>query len=291
MRQRLLRWLCAIGLLGTVATLGTTPARAVTGGPYRIFQFNFCGNAPSCPVQGSTGAPVDALVASIAAYRPDLVTLDEMCQNQFDAVRSRLAIAGWSMTGQFQVTDTMPDLYCTDHRYGIGVLTRGASARPVSACLAFCQSPTWQEERRYVLCLRTTLLLPTQVCAVHVGNDGQDQQLGRLSAFLNRYPASMPVLLGGDLNLPPTSRSLSRLYLSRDDAPGGQFEEAAACSTRSGSGSQCNQPTLKGSPVKIDYVFGSAADHFDGMARVGSARYSDHVPLLASFRQCTAAAC
>lgn len=264
---------------------------ATSGGPYRILQFNSCGNR--CD-RGSTGAAVDALVNTIIDFKPHVVTLNEMCLNQYSALRTRIANRGWAMNGAWATTNTRSDLNCTDRTYGIALLSRSELRAPSTTCLANCSTPTSQAEQRVLLCALVTLHVRTTACVTHIGTSGQDAQIRTLTETVNRYEANAPVIIGGDFNVEPSHDALDRLYSTGGGGAAGRFVEADACTRRTDQSSTCNEGTLKvrfGTDPKIDYVFASARDFFGLSADATSATHSDHDPLRATMSQCSTRNC
>jgi len=110
-------WLLACALLLTLPAApevrgvapGTPGADGSTEPVIRILQFNMCGAArgAGCVSQGRSGqeSAVPAIVASILDTRkhaprpgrPDVVTLNEACRTQIDAIVQRLSTAGYRM--------------------------------------------------------------------------------------------------------------------------------------------------------------------------------------------------
>ncbi len=274
-----------------------TPGRAATGGPYRILQFNFCGNADndSCNVEGSTGAAVDAAVSSILDFKPHVVTLNEICANQLTAMATRLKAKGFPMYLSFRSTSRQSSLRCTDDNYGIGFLSR----RPMSAvgdrylqnAGSTCTLST--EECRYVRCVTLTLLVATKVCVTHIGTSGQGPQIRQVVSLGNGYASSLPVIIAGDLNVRPDNDALDIAYRTGGGGARGGYDEADACADRTSQTSTCNEGTIDvfGTDPKIDYVFASARDFYGLTADATSATYSDHDPVRAVLYQCSTRTC
>ncbi len=278
--------------LGSAALATSSPVR---GGPYRVLQLNVCGNArnPECRVEGSLGAPVDAIVDLVVGVRPDVVTLQEVCSDQVAAVRSRAAARGRPMHTVFTPVWTSSTLRCRERAQGIALLSRGPLSDVTTTCLARCTLPTSAVEHRDVTCATTSLLVRTRVCVTHVGRRDQAAQLRRLTAVVDAEARAGPIVLGGDLNTAPFATGLDGLYASGAPASSGRFDEADACLTRRGRTPACNVGTLDapGADVKLDYVFGSRRDVTELDARTVRMAWSDHDAVLATFFQCTLRGC
>lgn len=277
--------------------LVAAPAHAATGGPYRLLQFNFCGNVENdlCKVEGSTGAAVDATVSSILDFKPHVVTLNEICANQLTAMATRLKAKGFPMYLSFRSTSRQRTLSCTDDNYGIGFLSR----RPMSAVGdRYLQNvgttcTLTAEECRYVRCVTLTLLVATKVCVTHIGKTGQAAQIRQVVSLGNGYASSMPVIIAGDLNVRPQDDALDIAYRTGGGGARGGYDEADACAARTTQTSTCNEGTIEVADTdpKIDYVFASARDFYSLTADATSARYSDHDPVRATLYQCSTRNC
>jgi endonuclease/exonuclease/phosphatase family metal-dependent hydrolase len=100
--MRALRWVAVTALaIGLTSSVPPAPARATT--TFVVLQMNLCnsGMARSCY---SFGKAVDEAVANIHRYRPQLVTLQEICRDDLYGVH------GWGKLAQ-----AMADLYGSRH--------------------------------------------------------------------------------------------------------------------------------------------------------------------------------
>jgi endonuclease/exonuclease/phosphatase family metal-dependent hydrolase len=305
--RRVVQVALSIALVASVSVVfDAAPADAASGGPYRMFQFNLCGVASQCPALGKPSGPhLDAVATQISGHKPHIATLNEICVGQYIELKRQLTAKGWTMDGRFQTTKReskcLPEsgcgTSCADrNRYGIAVLTRGTLSAFVPRCLSeadgSCAVTT--TETRWAMCVTTTLYTPTRACTTHIGTSDQANQIARLTAWLNSYHASIPVLVGGDFNVSPSSDALDRVYTSGGGGMFGRFQEADACSTRTGQSDTCNEGTFD-KPVladpKLDYVFASA-DAFHALsADAGGSDHSDHDPLRVELHQCSPRAC
>jgi endonuclease/exonuclease/phosphatase family metal-dependent hydrolase len=233
-----------------------------TAPPRQTFlQFNMCGNACN---HGDVTV-VRNLERTIAEGRPVAVTLNEVCENQYDRLRSDLP----DYSGRFDATGPR----CGNGtRYGNAVLVRGSDPDPVGS---------WQlpnpgaDETRRLLCVRghpdgASLV----VCVTHIsfvpGNIAT--QIDTVATILSGLSGDEPVLLGGDFNTDPADDRLDPLY---GNAGRGRFTEADQAD-------DLNDTTF--AKHKLDYIF--LADGHWSAARataVDAGRgLSDHRALLAT---------
>lgn len=272
---------------GLAVLRGSTPP--TTTGTYRVLQLNFCGNArnPQCGVLGSTGAPVDALVDLVVRARPDVVMLQEVCRDQVETLRRRAAARGVTLDAGYASVWTDAGS-CHDGDQGVAVLAVRPLTGVVVRCLSRCDVPTAVDERRIVLCATSVLLVPTRVCVTHIGGPGLAAEAAALADALDAAARSGPVVVGGDLNAPPTSPVLDLLYASGSAGSRGRFAEADGCRTRAARSSTCNVGTLQapGADVKLDYVFATTADFVDLDASTVHMAWSDHDAVIAVLHGC-----
>jgi endonuclease/exonuclease/phosphatase family metal-dependent hydrolase len=226
----------AVAVAGTVlAAIVFAGAASATTGWQTYFQFNMCGNA--CNHGGL--AVVRNLERTITAWRPFAVTLNEVCENQFDRLRADLG----AYDGRFDPTGPT----CSNgSRYGNAILVRGPGVAMIGSWQL--PNPTGGETRR-LMCLSTR---PPDtpslvVCVTHVSYVQAEiaAQIGTIAGILHGLGGTQPVLLGGDFNTGPADARLDPLYSTCYRSGTGVFEEAdsAGCGRRA--------RTVN----KLDYIF------------------------------------
>ncbi len=220
-------------------------------------QFNLCGNACS---GGGLGI-VNDLVRSIRERRPFAVTLNEVCENQYDRLRGGLA----PYTGQFDPTGA------TCHngaRYGNAVLVRASGVRYLGSW--GLPSPAADEARR-VMCVETRAPAATSlvVCVTHISNVSGNiaAQVTAVAGTVADLATTNAVLLGGDFNTDPADPRLDPLY-GLCGSPGfGGFRDAdwGGCASRSTINMRDGSDVINEDTYgrhKFDYIFLSDADWF-----------------------------
>jgi endonuclease/exonuclease/phosphatase family metal-dependent hydrolase len=266
-----------------VAAVATLVVLVVAGGvraaEYRhtYLQYNLCGNACS---EGGYGV-VDELAGWIERRRPYAVTLNEVCENQYERLRADLG----AYVGFFE-----PTARCrTGARYGNVILVRSTDVARVGS---------WElpnpagDERRRLLCVRAHRLSagPLVVCVTHISNYAGNiaAQVEVVAAHVNRIAVDQAVLVGGDFNTDPADSRLDPLYRACGGSGAGAFHEAdsSGCAVRS----PLNQPD--GADVinedtynrhKYDYLFLSDGDWSSFTADATDPDgFSDHDPLWAT---------
>ncbi|MFI8393138.1 endonuclease/exonuclease/phosphatase family protein [Streptomyces sp. NPDC085540] len=130
--------------LALLAVLGVVPQAAVADAPtpttaplVRFLTYNICGNSPDMGCTSPrTVAPRQAeVVAQALEWRADLVFLQEVCRQQYNAINKSLKAAGYS-DGNFVTTKTARTNLCpmddpttstieATGDYGIAVLAKG----------------------------------------------------------------------------------------------------------------------------------------------------------------------
>ena len=189
----------------------TTPApEPVT--PVRVLQLNLC----SSGIAGCfTGRSTERAAAVIRAETPDLVTLNEACQDDVTDLERALAdaVPDSTVVSAFQPARdgrTGEPYRCRNGRqYGIGLLSRWPSV-PGSipnGGIYPAQDQEDPEERAWV-CLDAAADPPVAVCTTHLAYTKREVAgaqcrylFDAVIAQIRARDGATPVVLGGDLNL------------------------------------------------------------------------------------------
>jgi endonuclease/exonuclease/phosphatase family metal-dependent hydrolase len=273
----------------TIATAIATVAAAVafaisslahpTGFGQTYLQLNMCGNV--CNDGGY--AVTDNIETTIGQHSPTVVTLNEVCENQFDRLQADLP----AYQGRFDPTGPI----CQDGaRYGNALLARAQRLTFLNSWLL--PNPANDETRR-LMCLRmqVTGQPSVVVCTVHISSflANVGPQVSAIATILNGLDVADPVLLAGDFNTDPGDTRLNPLFGSCYAGGSGVFHEAdsTGCVARSTldqkSGSDIeNQETFPGH--KYDDIFLAEGGWSAVRAQVIDAAggRSDHHGLLAT---------
>jgi endonuclease/exonuclease/phosphatase family metal-dependent hydrolase len=219
-------------------------------GRQTYLQLNMCGNA--CNHGGL--AVVGNLVGIIAAGKPSAVTLNEVCENQYDRLRADLR----AYHGRFDPTGPT----CSNgSRYGNAVLVHTPGVDLVGSWQL--PNPAGDETRR-LMCLNTRPPGTSSlvVCVTHISNVQANiaAQIDAIAALLHALGGTHAVLLGGDFNTDPADARLNSLYSTCYSSGTGAFEEADSA----GCGSRVTTQTRRSTDVlnedtfhrhKLDYIF------------------------------------
>gem|GEM_PF-1779707 len=267
----------AAAMVAAFALSGDAPATA-----YRqtYLQFNLCGNACS---SGGLGVVTD-LERSIRERRPFAVTLNEVCENQYDRLLADLV----PYQGRFDPTGAT----CRNGaRFGNAVLVRTTNVNLVGSWEL--PNPARDETRR-IMCVSSQLpRAPSLViCVTHVSNESGNiaAQVSVVAGIVNGLDVNNAVLLGGDFNTDPADARMNPLYSSTCDGSGtGGFQEAdsAGCSGRSLINKKVGSDVINEDTYgrhKFDYIFLSDGDWSSPGADASDAAYglSDHDALWAT---------
>jgi hypothetical protein len=217
----LLAWSASVTASGAVPT-GAAPVVAGTpqdrGASLRVLQMNLCDSgAARC----YTGRSVAEAGEVIRAQSPDVVTVNEVCRDDVTALEHALAGTGGGgvVVSAFQAAwdrRTGAALACRNGRpYGIGLVARLAPVPQGYATVGGIypvQDPGNAEERAWV-CLSPApgSALPVTavaVCTTHLASSNPavaraqcGYLLGTAIPAVRARAGSVPVVLGGDLNL------------------------------------------------------------------------------------------
>jgi endonuclease/exonuclease/phosphatase family metal-dependent hydrolase len=184
----------------------------VPGGPLRVLQFNLCNSGDaSC----YTGRSIAQAAAVIRSDVPDLVTLNEICQDDLPNLQRALAqVVPDHVVSAFQPTRNRRtgDLSrCRNGKpYGIGLVSRWPSVAGSSTKSGFYPTTDPEPEERAWLCLTVAASPVLAVCTTHLADRHADVAAAQcrylfgsvIAETRDRQPA-VPVVLGGDLNLGP----------------------------------------------------------------------------------------
>jgi hypothetical protein len=236
---------------------------------------------------------VDRLVQEILARQPDIVSVNEICVNQFDTLRRRLADAGYEMGWGFNVVQT-GNFTCfnlDDPRFTVGnaVLVRGTVVDKQNYDFSEDQELVEVDDEdttpgRGVACVTARFSgtdRDVKACSTHLEtgypeNPDAGIQVRELARVLGPQARQMPFILAGDTNLatPRTDSAMDPIYgppIGTGDF--GEIEQERACVT---------SPTCElaqgGAPTfddrKIDYIF---ADRWHFHIPVGRAAVNQDV--------------
>ncbi|MFJ6796794.1 endonuclease/exonuclease/phosphatase family protein [Streptomyces sp. NPDC091268] len=279
----------------------------------RVMQWNICGAAQNCRNRGATGAgsSVARLAEQVAARHPDLLSVNEICRSQFEALQRLVSIHGWRMEGSYaQMHDNVPACG-NDSSYGLAVfskepLTGPPQYRPFGATSEeYVAQGRAEQVRRGVLCVPTTVKYRRLLlCGAHAGTEAE-QLVEAEGWFADAalFPPDLPVVFAGDLNEQPNEAPLAGIYShTRGEKdtyePRGRFIEADESDRewfRQGAagGVRCDAPRAtrcrNGAPTaddgrKIDYIFATEADFTSPAGRTEDFPESDHVLYEGTFR-------
>jgi endonuclease/exonuclease/phosphatase family metal-dependent hydrolase len=264
----------AVAVLATLALAGD--ARAI-GYRQTHLQFNVCGNA----CNGGGLAVVSDLVNAIERRGPHSVTLNEVCENQYDKLRSDLP----AYMGQFDPTGA------TCHngaRYGNAILARATSLTLVGSWVL--PNPAGDELRR-LMCVSTDPPdgPPLIVCVTHISNESGNiaAQVSAVASFLSGLEVDGAMLVGGDFNADPADARMNPMYGACYGSGAGSFREADSdtCASRSTLNVTAGSDVLNEDTYarhKFDYVFLSDGHWSSAEADTTEVRLSDHDALWAT---------
>ncbi|MEV6305447.1 endonuclease/exonuclease/phosphatase family protein [Actinoplanes sp. NPDC051861] len=156
----------------------------------------------------ATNGMVQAAVTSILSHDADLVAFNEICWDQFVAVRDRLHEVGWPAdSGRFG--DAWSD-HCAGKPFGNALLSR----RPLGATdrISLAVEPADEGEVRNLVC---SVVAGTRLrfCVTHLSPHGVvATQSEQVRTHVEAYPET--VVVAGDLNSQPDVSRLDTWYSS-----------------------------------------------------------------------------
>jgi endonuclease/exonuclease/phosphatase family metal-dependent hydrolase len=189
-----------------------TPAGGEPAAPVRVLQLNLCNSGIAACYTGRSTAEAAAV---IRAETPDLVTLNEVCQDDVSSLQRALAdvVPGGAVVSAFQAARngrTGEAYRCRNgQQYGIGIVSRWPSVPGSSAGGGIypVQDREDPEERAW-LCLDVAATPAVAVCATHLAYTKREVAsaqcrylFGTVIAEMRARDGAAPLVLGGDLNL------------------------------------------------------------------------------------------
>ena len=257
-------------VLGLGTFIAAPAAAQAQATPYNhtYLQFNMGGDKWNRG--GRRLAVADAVARSVNQRNPFIVTLNEVCKNQYDRLYQKVPHYGkFSHAG----TSENPVRCANGQLYGNAILIRSSNYSVIGSF----PLPGGGEPRR-LFCIKhkPTGAQPIVACVTHITNirEYRREQIARVAQITRGYWDENGVLVGGDFNVTPSDNRLDVMY--RNDK--GIFNEVDA---------DDNEPTLDrpvGRDKKVDYIFLSDFDwdRLDGDATHSG--YSDHDPLWGTAR-------
>jgi endonuclease/exonuclease/phosphatase family metal-dependent hydrolase len=259
-----------------IDAVAVAPVAATT---VKVLHWNLAGAARN------DGDPdvVQRLLQQVQLTHPDVLSINEACEEQYDYLVFKLDEMGYHMAGTFDATQlTNPTCFNIDGgslRAGNAVLARttGVATSKIYGFDTDLLIPDKAGTGRGVACL--TVRIPatdrnTKVCSTHLSQQAEGDhryaEVRELARVFGPEARQMPFVLAGDLNIvtPPRDGALGTLYGS--PAGTGDFLEldgerdclvAPACVPAQGGTATHQEGELgdgDGRPdTKIDYIFTS----------------------------------
>jgi hypothetical protein len=204
---------CLALTAGLMTTSNATTAASIPAEPLRVLQMNLCDSG----IAGCyTGRAVAQAATLIRADQPDVVTLNEVCQEDVDALdRAMRADGGGVVVSAFKSAGdrltTGPYRCRNGQPYGIGLLIHLARYRgyTTSSGLYPTQDLNDPEERAWV-CVYA--IGDFYACTTHLADTSRVIALAQCRYLMNtiipgvrdRNGGLGPTVIGGDLNLGTT---------------------------------------------------------------------------------------
>lgn len=222
----------AVGVVAVLAfamtLLAASPAVQASSRLLRVLQMNLCNSGDADCYTGRAGAEAAAV---IRAEAPDVVTLNEICENDVGDLTTALAQAhlGGTVITAFQAvvsSRTGNTVHCSNGRaYGVGILAYVPSpSRDFQRYGGLYPMQEHRGENRVWLCVDAAAYF--SACTTHLADDIGSVALAQceylLSAAIPALRGSDPVspaVVGADLNLRPLAAQpcLPAGYTRRDD--------------------------------------------------------------------------
>jgi endonuclease/exonuclease/phosphatase family metal-dependent hydrolase len=204
--HRIGRTLAALGLVAVM--LGVSPGKA----PFSVLQMNLCNSGwAGC----YTGHSVAEAAAVIRASRPDVVTLNEICREDAEALGRAVGAAHYFQPAIDRRVGR--PILCRDGSpYGIGLLVRQPVARATRGDTYPIQDPVGPEGRAWLCAAAARGFV---ACTTHLVSANPLIALAQCRYFFTTVVAAFkrPAVIGGDFNLGNLSTCRPADYVGDDD--------------------------------------------------------------------------
>jgi endonuclease/exonuclease/phosphatase family metal-dependent hydrolase len=224
---------------------------AATTETLTVWQWNVAGwvlNAGS-----TTNGMVDAAVDSILYREADFAVFNEICWNQYTAIRDRLGAAGWPRTNNYYRFAPALRYRCAGESFGNAIFSR----RPLGATNWFSLAIAPQDggETRNLLCA-AVLETKLRLCGTHLSNHHEvavqaEQVRGYVEAWED---AGETVLVAGDFNSEPGGEQLAPWSARHRELDG----LSAACPGYGDATTYRTEGGACGTGPRIDLIFATA---------------------------------
>jgi hypothetical protein len=218
-----------VNALGAPPGPPTTPADGGPAGPVRVLQLNLCNSGIAACY---TGRSVAEAVTVIRTETPDLVTLNEVCQDDVSTLERALgrAVPGGGVVSAFQAArdrETGEAYRCSNgQQFGNGIVSRRplVPGSEVGSGIYPMQDPVDPEERSWV-CLEVATPA-VAACTTHLSYITREVTVaqcrhlfGTIIEGMRARDGAPPLVLGGDLNLGPGNSPGLRSCLPAGSTP------------------------------------------------------------------------
>lgn len=261
-----------MALLCAAVTLAVAPMPAAADPPvertYRIWFQNVAGWVMH---RGSTtNGLIEVMGNSIRNRNADFAAVNELCHNQYDALRQNLRSSGWMQDrDNFARFTTTRAGRCDGEDVGIALFSKA----PLGSVARFTLPDDGRVQQRKLMCAPLQALPHLRFCTTHIttsnevigGEKINKQQLDYVRARLEDYHAAGDtVLIAGDFNAQPDYGRLNEWYSASLDTPNnrnntGRYRELDDTDTRCLGYGERTQTDTTGGPCglgkKIDLIF------------------------------------
>jgi hypothetical protein len=204
------------GVLLAAGLLTAVSGEPASGAGLRVLQMNLCNSG----VAGCyTGRAVAEAAALIAARRPDVVTLNEICRPDVDTLGRAFPVGTVEVAFTPAIDRaTGAPVRCRDGQpYGIGLVVRAGAGSPAAVGGVYPWQDPFNDEERAWLCVAAPHGF--MACTTHLASTSPLIAEAQCRYLFDVVLAGVrgPVIVGGDFNLDGLGACLPVTYTSRSD--------------------------------------------------------------------------
>lgn len=191
---------------------------ADASGPYTVWHWNVAG----VKVNGgsTTNGMTETAVRSIINRKAELVSFNELCPNQYNAIKNRLQAAGWSSSNNFSsFVDANKGQGGCPGEGGNKLIGNAIFIKGGISSVDIHKLPNRADEKRSMICGRV-IGAKVRFCSTHIAVKGGstdgifERQLGTVRNILyDKYiAAGEKVIVAGDFNGQPSYEAMNTWY-------------------------------------------------------------------------------
>lgn len=232
---------------------------------YKVWQWNVAGDS----IHHGSLAMVDPAVNSIINREADFASFNELCENQYSEIITKLRDRGWPVAGNDSFARFEPSLdapkpgekaLCDGNAFGNAIFSKQKLASADRVTLP----DDGAAEKRNMLCAPLYDERTTVFCTTHITRF-PDFKTAQLKAVFEKLGTYTTPIIAGDFNVQPHHKKLDAFYSANVNTPAnggnaGQYRElddtdTAYCAGHGEPTTEVPGDSTCGINAKVDHIF------------------------------------